>query len=125
MSAKFVGKQKLLSLPLIPITSSGQFQQWSLDLIDEINPPSIGQQNWILTATDYFKKWIEVVPTMNAIDKVIMNFLWSNIFAMLGFSRNLVTNNTQAFNYRDGIMWELQHYPNKLYTVLPIGKWVG
>jgi hypothetical protein len=64
---------------------------------------------------------------MNATDKVIMNFLETNIFARFGFPINLVTNNTQAFNYKchDGIIWELQHYPNKLYTVLPIGKWVG
>jgi hypothetical protein len=94
---KFVGKQKFLSLPLKPIITSGPFQQWGLDFIGEINPPSSGQHKWILTATDYFTKWIEVVPTRNATDKVIMNFLETNIFARFGCPRKLVTDNAHAF----------------------------
>jgi hypothetical protein len=93
----FAGKQKLLSLPLKPITASGPFQKWGLDFIGEINPPSSGQHKWILTATDYFTKWIEVVPTRNATDKVIMNFLETNIFSRFGCPSKLVTDNAQAF----------------------------
>jgi hypothetical protein len=92
---KFAGKEKLLSLPLNPITTSGPFQQWELDFIGEINPPSSGQHKWILTATDYFTKWNEVVPTRNATNKVIMNFLETNIFAMVGCPRKLITDNAQ------------------------------
>ena len=57
---KFVGKQKLHSLPLKPISIEAPFQQWGLDFIGEIHPPSTGQHIWILTATDYFMKWIEL-----------------------------------------------------------------
>ena len=57
---KFVGKQKLLSLPLKPIAVSAPFQQWGLDFIGEINPSSSGQHRWILTATDFFTKWCNV-----------------------------------------------------------------
>jgi hypothetical protein len=39
---KFAGKHKLLSLPLKLISTSGPFQQWGLDFIGEINPPSSG-----------------------------------------------------------------------------------
>jgi hypothetical protein len=87
----FAGKQKLLSLPLKPITTSGPFQQWGLDFICEIYPPSSGQQKWILAATDYFTKWIKVVPTKNATDKVIMKFLETNIFARFGFPIKIIT----------------------------------
>jgi hypothetical protein len=62
----FQGKRKLLPLPLQPITVQAPFQQWGLDFIGEIHPPSAAQHQWILTATDYFTKWIEVVPTRQA-----------------------------------------------------------
>jgi hypothetical protein len=54
----FEGKRKLLPLPLYPISVEAPFQQWGLDFIGEINPTSLGQHRWILTATYYFTKWI-------------------------------------------------------------------
>jgi hypothetical protein len=72
---RFSGKQQLKSLPLKPIVASAPFQQWGLDFIGEIHPPSSGQHRWILTTTDYFTKWIEVVPTRSASHKVVINFL--------------------------------------------------
>jgi hypothetical protein len=93
----FAGKQKLLSVPLKTINSSSLFQQWGLEFIGEINPCSNGQDKWILTDNDYFTKWIEVVPTRNATDKVIMNFLATNIFSRFGCPSKLVIDNPQAF----------------------------
>ena len=58
----FEGKRKLLPLPLKLVSTERPFQQWGLDFTGEIHPPSSGQDRWILTATDYFTKWIEVVP---------------------------------------------------------------
>jgi hypothetical protein len=49
---RFAGKQKLLSLPLKPITSSAPFQQWVLYFIGEINPPSSGKHKGILNAIE-------------------------------------------------------------------------
>ena len=60
---KFAGKHKLQSLPLKPISVNGPFQQWGLDFIGEIHPPSSGQHKWILTDTDFFTKSVEAVPT--------------------------------------------------------------
>jgi hypothetical protein len=57
----FQEKQQLKSFPLKPVVVSGPFQQWGLDFIGEIHPASSGQHRWILTATDYFTKWIEAV----------------------------------------------------------------
>jgi hypothetical protein len=59
----FSGKQQLKSLSLKHVVASGPFQQWGLDLIGEIHPASSGHHRWILTATDYFTKWIESIPT--------------------------------------------------------------
>jgi hypothetical protein len=60
---------------LKPVVVSGPFQQWGLDFIGEIHPASSGQHRWILTATDYFTKWIEAIPTRSASHKVIIGFL--------------------------------------------------
>ena len=76
---KFSRKEKLHSLPLKPISIEAPFQQWGLDFIGEIHPPSIGQHKWILTTTDYFTQWIEVVPMRNATDTVIIKILTETI----------------------------------------------
>jgi hypothetical protein len=93
---KFSGKQQLKSLPLKPIVASAPFQQWGLDFIGEIHPPSSGQHRWILTATDYFTKWIEAVPTRSASHKVIISFL-EDIIARFGCPSRIVTDNAASF----------------------------
>eukprot|EP00253_Pinus_taeda_P027517 PITA_27517 len=80
MSA-FEGNKKLLPLPLKPIEVEVPLQQWGLDFIGEIHPSSSAQHKWILATTDYFTKWIEVVPTRQAIDYVIMQFLEDHILS--------------------------------------------
>eukprot|EP00253_Pinus_taeda_P014479 PITA_14479 len=92
----FQGKQKLQPLPLKPIEISTQFQQWGLDFIGEIHPASSGQHRWILTATDYFTKWIEAIPTRQATDLVIISFLENNILSRFGCPHKLITDNAAA-----------------------------
>jgi len=67
----FEGKRKLLPLTLRPIYIEKPFQQWGLNFDGEIHPPSSGQHKWTLTATDYFTKWIEAIPSRKANDVVI------------------------------------------------------
>jgi len=93
----FVGKQKLSALPLVPVKAEAPFQQWGLDFIGEINPHSSAQHKWILTATDYFTKWVEAIPTKRATDSVVIDFLEDNILSRFGFPRKIVTDNAQAF----------------------------
>ena len=83
----FNGKRKVVSLPMNPISVEAPFQQWGLEFIGEINPNSLGKHRWILTATDYFTKWIEAVPTRRAIEEVIMNFIEENILARFSFPK--------------------------------------
>ena len=80
---KFAGKNKLQSLPLKPITVNCPFKQWGLEFIGEIHPPSSGQHKWILTATDFFTKWVEAIPTRRATEQVIINFLQEIFLAYL------------------------------------------
>jgi transposase InsO family protein len=67
-----------------------------LDFIEEIHPPSSGQHRWILTMTDYFTKWIEVVPTRSASHKVIIKFL-EDIIARFGWPSKFITDNYASF----------------------------
>ena len=83
----FEGKRKLLPLPLQPITFEGSFLQWGLDFIGEIHLAYSAQHKWILTATDYFTKWIEAIPARNAIDSVIIRFLEDHILSRFGCPR--------------------------------------
>jgi hypothetical protein len=92
----FSGKQQLKSLPLKPIVSPAHFQKWGLDFIGEIHPPSSSQHRWILTATDYFTKWIEAIPTRSASHKVIIIFL-EDIIERFGCPSRIVTDNAASF----------------------------
>ena len=96
----FEGKRKLLPLPLQPITVEGPFMQWGLDFIGGIHPTSSSQHKWILTATDYFTKWIEAIPTRNATDLVIIRFLEGHILSLFGCPRKIITDNVVSFHSR-------------------------
>ena len=57
----------------------------------------LGQHRWILTAIDFFTKWVEAIPTRNATYKVIMEFIEENILSRFGCPQKIVTNNAKAF----------------------------
>lgn len=59
----------------------------------------MGQHRWILTATYYFTKWIEVIPTRNSTDKVIINFLEEHILARFGCTKKIITYNAPTFKF--------------------------
>ena len=94
-----------MSLPLKPIIVNDPFQQRGLDFIGEINPASSGQHRWILTTSDFFMKWVEAIPTKNATDKVIINFIQENILSRFGFPKTLLTNNAKAFNSKSMVIF--------------------
>jgi transposase InsO family protein len=68
-----------------------------LDFIGEIHPSSSIQHKWILTAMDYFTKWIEVVPCRQAIDSVIIKKLETNILSRFGCPRKIIADNAASF----------------------------
>jgi hypothetical protein len=92
----FKGK-KLLPLPMKPILVEAPFQQWGLEFIGEIHPSSLDQHKWILTATDYFTKWIDIMPCRQATDFVIIKFLETNILSCFGCPRKIIADNVATF----------------------------
>jgi transposase InsO family protein len=93
----FYGKRKLQTLPLKPISVEAPFRQWGLDFIVEICPRSSTQHKWILTTTNYFTKWNEAVPTKQAMDIFIIQFLENNILSRFGCPIKIITDNATAF----------------------------
>eukprot|EP00253_Pinus_taeda_P004647 PITA_04647 len=94
----FAEKKRLAPLPLFPVFIEEPFRKWGLDFVEEINSPSSGQHKLVLTATHYFTKWVEVIPTKRANDQIVMKFLEENIFSRFGFPIKIITDNTQVFN---------------------------
>eukprot|EP01018_Ginkgo_biloba_P006363 Gb_35351 [translate_table: standard] len=63
------------SQALQPITTSWPFSTWGLDLIGKINPSSSDGHKHIITATEYFTKWVEAIPLTTITDKQISKFI--------------------------------------------------
>jgi hypothetical protein len=62
-----------------------------------------------LTATDYFTKWIEAIPTRNASHKVIIGFL-EEIIARFGCPDRIVTDNAASFKAEPLIQFSEQFW---------------
>jgi hypothetical protein len=106
---KFVRKERLSAMPLKPVLSDSPFSKWGLDFIGPINPLSSTGQVFILTTTNYFTKWVEVVPLKHSTDEQVISFLGNNIFSIFGLPLEIITDNGPAFIYA-----KLNHFLPKL-----------
>jgi len=66
------------------------FENWALDFVGRINPPS-KQKMHILVCTDYVTKWVEAKPLPKATEDTVANFLYEDIFVRFGVPRGIVT----------------------------------
>ena len=65
------------------------FEQWGLDIIGEIKSDSSLLHKYILTATDYFTRWVEAIPLRKINEDEVISFLQDHImtrFGVLNFS---------------------------------------
>jgi len=69
------GRERKPTFPLQPVNIQQPFKQWGLDIIGEIVPNSSKQHKCILTATDFFTKWVEVVLLKIANTKKVTDFI--------------------------------------------------
>lgn len=67
-----------------------------MDFIREIHQQSSNQHRWILTATNYFTKWVEAIRVKNASDTVVIKFLEENILSRFGCTQQIVRDNATA-----------------------------
>ena len=76
------------------------FHTWGLDLIRPINPPSNGHIR-ILAATEYFTKWVKVIPLKKTTGAAVANFIQEHIITEFRIPRKLISNNGIPFINRD------------------------
>ena len=118
--AFFSSKQKLAVLPLHPIQVDQPFAQWGLDFISPINPPSNIGHKWILVATNYFTKWIEVAALKDAIENYVVEFL-DGIVTRFGAPSTIISDNAKSFVGMCICSWVIDHgiYLSTSYNYYP------
>eukprot|EP00253_Pinus_taeda_P010665 PITA_10665 len=92
------GIQKKSAFPLQPVNIEQPFEQWGLDIIGEITPNSSKQHKYILTATDYFTKWVEAIPLKTTNSEAIIEFIDQFIITRFGVPNALVFDNASYFS---------------------------
>lgn len=86
---------------LQPITSPLPFSQWGLDLVGKINPTSSNGHKFILTATEYFTKWVEAIPLTYTTRKQISKFMLNYIICRYGVPICFVIDNGRPFKNQE------------------------
>jgi hypothetical protein len=94
---KALGQLQKPAFPLQPVSVDSPFQQWGLDIIGPINPPSSQQHNFIVIAMDYFTRWSEVAALIPVNTSQVIAFLNSNIITRFGIPDYLVFDNASYF----------------------------
>jgi len=85
-------------MPLEIVLVDAPFRQWGMGFIREFKENSSHGHNWIIIATDYFTKWVEVIPTKAVTNQVVMDFLEDKIINRFGVPTKIVTDNAKAFD---------------------------
>eukprot|EP00253_Pinus_taeda_P028738 PITA_28738 len=81
--------------PLRPQLVIEPFERWALDFVGPINPPS-DQRTYILVATDYVTKWVEVESLPKATEDSVIQFLF-HLFVRYGLPREVITDGVPQF----------------------------
>jgi hypothetical protein len=89
---KFGSVQRVPASAMNPIINPWPFRGWGIDLIGQIYPPSSKNHKFILVATDYFTKWVEVIPLKNVTSKEMVEFVKEYIIYRFGIPQTITTN---------------------------------
>jgi hypothetical protein len=80
-----------------------------LDVVGEINPNSSKIHKYILTANDYFTKWIESIPLKTMNENEAIQFLQWNIITRFGVPNSLVFYNIAYLSSIKIVEYALEH----------------
>ena len=73
------------------VTSPLLFAQWGMDIVGPL-PIATAQKKFLLVATNYFSKWVEVEAYAYIKDKDIFEFIWKNTVCRLGVPQAIVAD---------------------------------
>jgi hypothetical protein len=72
-------------------------QRLGMDMIGKINPPSSKGHQYILTITDYFTKWVEVIPMKSVTSKDVINFIKEHVIHRFGILQTITIDGGSVF----------------------------
>ncbi|KAL5487221.1 hypothetical protein EMCRGX_G019798 [Ephydatia muelleri] len=81
---------------LHPIPVKAPWYMVGIDFIGTLSPVAKDGSRYILTISDYFTKWVEVVPTVNKMASTVASSLFK-IFMRMGLPRVLLSDNGSEF----------------------------
>ena len=84
-------------------------------MVGEINLNSSKLHKYILTATDYFSKWTEVIPLKVINDTKVIHFLQHKIVSRFGVPNCLVFHNAKCFLSLKIVEFDLKYNINLKY----------
>ncbi|XP_028113517.1 uncharacterized protein LOC114311589 [Camellia sinensis] len=85
---------------------------WGMDIIGPFVPSSSAGYRYILTATDYFSKWAEVVALKDIKNTVVYEFIRTHIIYRFRISESVIMDNRQPFR-SDALNKLFAKYKNK------------
>ena len=89
-----------------------------MDVIGKIYPASSNGHNSILVATDYFTKWVEVVPLKKAEQKDVIQFIKEHIIHRFGILQS-ITNDQGTMFTGDEMIYFAKDYGIQLIRSTP------
>nr|CAN71493.1 hypothetical protein VITISV_011662 [Vitis vinifera] len=87
----------MLSATLKSISGPWPFAQWGMDIVGPL-PTAPAQKKFLLVATDYFSKWVEVEAYASIKDKDVTKFVWKNIVCRFGIPQTIIADNGPQFD---------------------------
>nr|GEZ27333.1 reverse transcriptase domain-containing protein [Tanacetum cinerariifolium] len=87
---------KNLQEKLTPITSSWLFYKWGIDIAEPF-PEGPDKVKFLITAIDYFTKWIEAKPVATITRTQVKKFVWDNIVCRFGLPGEIISDNGKQF----------------------------
>ena len=74
------------------------FEQWGMDIIGEIKANYSLQHKYILTAIDYFTRWVKAILLCKVNEDAVMDLLQDHIMTRFGVPISLVFDNATYFS---------------------------
>ena len=86
-------------IPLQPQVMIEPFEKWALDFVGPISPMSHKNKD-ILVCMDFVTKWVEAKYLFIATHKLVVEFIYEEIFTRFGVPRKIVTDQGTQFTFK-------------------------
>ena len=104
-------------MPLCAQVIIEPFTKWALDFVGPISPMSC-KKNYILVCTNYVTKWVEEKSLFRTSKKIVVEFIYEDIFTLFGVPHEIFTY--QGTQFTSKLMRELtEKYGIKHYKSSP------